>query len=179
MKEIYLWVGDNYRVIGYGSTNSPGTIKIDVPEDHEVLVRPHAFLFQEGKLVKEMSWVLDKVKKEKDVELNTACQAAILAGFDLEIDGKVFHFSYDSEAQSNIQRASSAFNKNLISLKDFTVRNEQGEYQRITVDKDTMNRIEVAEINHVDSNIRMYREELLPRVMEAIEVDEVRSYVWK
>jgi hypothetical protein len=69
--EVYLFT-DGERVTGCGNTPSPGepgVIKLDLPEDHEVLDNPFVFVYVNGELMKDEEYQQQKIA-EKEAERN-------------------------------------------------------------------------------------------------------------
>lgn len=60
--EIYLFI-KNGRVSGTSETESPGAIKLDVPNDHEVLKNPRIFRYENNQLVKDTAFQQQKIKE--------------------------------------------------------------------------------------------------------------------
>lgn len=133
-------------------------------------------------------WVEDKTKdeflteakEEKDQELNAACKNAILAGFTHEINGQVYWFSYDHEAQGNFRDANFAFADGIITEMPWTVRigGQDGKYTRIVVDYTTLRQLNLAILRHKSEKIGKYRDFLMPIVESALTVDEVKEVTW-
>jgi hypothetical protein len=119
-------------------------------------------------------------KAKKDAELNKACQDAILAGFTHEINGVVYWFSYDYEAQGNFRDARDILKDNIVTEVPWTVRigSVDGEYTRIPVTLEIMNELTLKIMEHKMSNIGKYRDFLMPIVNAEQDVDEVRKITW-
>ena len=176
--KIYVYVDDNGKVEGWGSTPSENTLEFDVDENHEILRNPFAFVVQDDKLVKDESEILRQMKLRKEAELNQACQDAIIAGFDYTIDGISYHFSFDLEAQLNFQGAENLFAKGVVNELTWTAQKD-GEYTRITITPDLMNQLSLAIFKHKNDNISKLRDVLLPQVEAATTVEEVQAIVWE
>ena len=55
--------------------------------------------------------LLEEAKENKKRELSSSCQEDILSGFDFGIGENAYHFSYDREAQNNLQERWQIFQK--------------------------------------------------------------------
>ena len=103
-----------------------------------------------------------KVKKSK--ELNDSCSKAITQGFKYQKgDGNEYHFSYDIEAQGNFRDARDAFIDGITAEIEWTVTVDD-KYQRIMLNQDDLNSIRLIALEHKDSCIKRYRNDLLPLV---------------
>lgn len=122
--------------------------------------------------------ILDEAKRDKDIELNMACEQSILAGFNHTIDGVEYHFSYDSQAQQNFGDSRALLTEGVITQIPWTVK-LNGEYARIIVTKEIMDGLTVTVLLHKTNNISKYRDILLPKVMNATTVEEVGAVVWE
>ena len=131
-------------------------------------------------MVANINWrnSLDEAKERKNEELNIACQEAILSGFYHVIDGERYHFSFDMEAQLNFQGAERLFSMGVIDEVKWTVHREDGRYERITINKEIMDKLSLVILKHKNDNISKYRDVLLPMVEKAETVEEVESITW-
>lgn len=121
---------------------------------------------------------IEETKKLKDKELNLACQSAILSGFDFSINGIQYHFSYDLEAQSNIQELLTMYNAGINVDGKLTATDPNGNKVRVSIDKTTLDQLVVVAYNHKEEQLRKYREVLLPLVVQATSVKEIQSISW-
>jgi len=175
--KLYIQTDETNRVYAVSSTPlGLEPIEVEV-EDMELLDSPSSFLYVNGELIKDLETDLRQAKQNKDVELNQACMASILAGFDYEIGGISYHFSFDEQAQFNFQGAMTAFQSGLMQSTTWTVM-QSGEYMRIPITAEDMNGLSVAIIKHKESNISKYRDDLMPKVMAAQTVEEVGEITW-
>jgi hypothetical protein len=183
MKKIFVELNGSNAVESWGSSSfSTRCVEIDLEEDHPFFEdnSPATWEMVEGDLVKKDSLVLDHIKRDKDMELNQACEKAILAGFKHTlIDGTTYHFSYDTQAQVNFGDTKEILKEGLVESVPWTVKDMDGNYQRIDLDKAEMTRLSLTILQHKTGNIAKYRDELLPRVMEATTLEEIESIVWE
>ncbi|MEX3625183.1 DUF4376 domain-containing protein [Viridibacillus arvi] len=177
--EIYVLLDSDNRLKASATTpiDEDGVIVVDV-EDYDVFITPSMFIYENGQLIKDEQYELNMTKKEKDEELNNACYEAISNGFKLEVNGILYHFSFDVEAQFNYQGAERLLSRGIVESIDFTVFNPNGGYERIPVDSKLMDVLTLAILRHKDSNVKRYREVLLPIVQEAKTVEEVKAVTW-
>lgn len=176
--KIFIDIDNNNRVIGWGiSPPSDNAIEIEVSEDHPVLMEFGKYLYIDGELIQDLSHLLEEMKRDKDKELNKACQQAILNGFTHVIDGVEYHFSFDQEAQLNFQGAESLLNNGIIDEIKWTVR-KNDEYTRITINKEVMSELSLTILLHKAENIARYRDELLPKVQQATTIEEIKNIKW-
>ncbi len=175
--EIYLFVEEDGTISGTSFTEEANTVKVIVSEDHPVILSFGKYRYIDGELVEDLDLVLEEVKHSKDLELNKACSESILAGFEHEIDGIVYHFSYDLEAQINFGDAITALSKELLEDVGWTVKRD-GEYARIRLNKELMEDISLTILLHKERKISRYRDELLPLVRAAETIEEVEAITW-
>lgn len=176
---IYIQIDEQNRVIGWSSTNGiEGGIEIEIPEDHEFFISPfYLFIYSNGTLIKDESYLLELAKKRKEKELDEACNEAILAGFEYTINGVTYHFSFDYEAQLNFQGAERLLSKGLVESVMWTVHRD-GQYERIPITKEIMDELILKIYQHKNDNISKFRDVLLPRVYAATTIEEVEAITW-
>jgi hypothetical protein len=164
--------------MGWASRRSSvNEIEIDVPENHEVLKIPFNFKYDSGKLIRNTDLALSESKKRKEMELDIECQNAILNGFDHSINGVLYHFSFDTEAQLNFQGSDRILDKGLVPSIGWSVK-RGGVTERIEITKDIMSQLVIVILKHKDYNIRKFRELLLPKLALAQSVPEVNAINW-
>jgi hypothetical protein len=122
--------------------------------------------------------LLEMAKESKRSELDEACNEAILGGFEHEINGTMYHFSYDTEAQMNFNDGAQVLNQGLVAELLWTVYNPSGAYERIVINKELMNEITNTIILHKQGMISKYRDELLPLVEAATTIEEIEAIKW-
>jgi hypothetical protein len=180
MVTIFVVIDENGKVNGWSSSHMEGSIEVQIPEDHEFLSgNPFLYRYVDNKLLRDSDIELESAKKKKDDELNSACKEAILDGFEYEVDGIVYKFSYDMEAQINFGDAKDILNEGLVPSIPWTVKNPEGEYSRISVDKALMYNLTFAIMQHKTDKISRYRDILLPVVRSAETLEEVNGVTWE
>lgn len=173
---IYLDVDKNGD-FQWGTSDFVGSIPVRVNEDHPIFNSSKYFKYIDGKIVEIYRDPLRDVKLIKEEELSIFCEQAILSGFDYEIDGVSYHFSFDQEAQLNFHEAKLLFADNAIATINWTVT-DKGVYKRIPIDKETMNKLSLVILEHKESNINKFRNVLMPKVEAANTKEEIDAIVW-
>ncbi|PGQ88276.1 DUF4376 domain-containing protein [Priestia megaterium] len=156
-------IPDNY-VLGWGG-------------DKELFDPMYDFTTGQWVEARDAEYILNLAKQRKDAELNDAANRAIQAGFDHEINGVIYHFSFDTEAQLNYQGAERLLSKGTVTSIDFTVFRDN-QYERIPIDAAEMEKLTLTIMMHKNRNIVKYRELLLPLVEEATTIQEVAKITW-
>jgi len=176
--DVYIDVEESGRISGYAlSPFSEDCVKVEMEEGDPFFTSFGLYAYVDGEVVKDISFVLSDKKREKDRELNEACKRCISEGFTHMIDGVEYHFSFDTEAQLNFQGAIFLFAENKVDEIMWTVR--RGEvYERIPITKGVMDELALVILQHKDTNIRKYRDTLLPLLNEATTFEEVDSIKW-
>lgn len=179
MKTIYICFDpDTREVHSWGSNPFPqNNAQIEVEDNHEILFYPMHFVYSKGEIIRNDAFVLERERRKKDLELNKACNAAIVYGFTHTIEGIEYHFSYDIEAQGNFRDAQTVLSKGVVEEITWTVRKD-GEYTRIPITKEIMDELTLVILQHKDNNISKYRDFLMPLVNQSEEVEEIRSITW-
>ena len=177
MKTIYLYVEENGRV-QWGSSPAEGAIEIEVEEDHPVLHSPGRYLYIDGELIEDLVFVIADMKKQKDRDFNEACHLTIVAGFKFDIRGERYHFSYDTEAQLNIQGAREMLRDGLVDYVYFTATNSIGIYVRIPLTKIEVDGLAVEALRHKDRVTNYYRGTLTDLLIQASTIEEIESITW-
>ena len=121
--------------------------------------------------------LLNKLRAEKDTELNQACASAILNGFDFAMDGVTYHFSYDNEAQVNFQETYTLFQNSVINDVMWTVTLGEGKF-RLFLNKERFTQVYYASIQHKFRCIKYYRDKLTPLLTSATTYDMINNIVW-
>jgi hypothetical protein len=81
------------------------------------------------------------------------------------------------ESQFNFQGAVTLLDKDIVQEIEWTVMNN-GNYERIMIDKSTMNELMLKILQHKDSNIKRFRNILMPLVDVAQSKEQLDSIVW-
>lgn len=141
----------------------------------DYFINPMDYIVKDNVVVHSID--LDYYRQEKDIELNNACNESITNGFDHEVSGVMYHFSFDTEAQLNYQGAERLLSENMVPSIDFTVF-LNGDYARIAIDKIEMQKLTMAILKHKASNISKYRDVLMIQVQNATTKEEINNVNW-
>lgn len=109
-------------------------------------------------------------------ELNAKCEATILGRFSVDLDGVMYEFSYDEQAQSRFNGTASLFNGDLITEIPWTTY-LNGERQRIVLNKELFNKVAVAALTHCNDNIIKFND-LLVQVNNCQSLADLEKIVW-
>jgi hypothetical protein len=176
---IYFTLDSEGRLEGVSShpSNVDGEISMDIREHHEVLTNPFIFKYENGELVKDVAFQLQQLKLSKLNELNQACEYHILNGFKHKIREEIYHFSYDKESQLNLRDAKDLFDTDIIMVHTLTAKKD-GEYVRVTLDKEEFNKLYLRAIKHKTDCISKFRDQLVPMVKSAETIEDIMNISW-
>ena len=135
-----------------------------------------------AKLVwKDSKALLDESKKNKSRQLSIDCRTHILSGFTHDINGITYHFSYDEEAQTNIQDTLYLFDNNMIQDVHWNgyLRGKEGPLVRLRLSREDFRRLYVASTLHKLRTISIYRDDLSPLINQAQSIEEVEAVSWE
>lgn len=116
-------------------------------------------------------------KKEKLKYININCQEWILSGFNCEIKGFSYHFSYDLEAQLNFQDTYNLFQNNLLEEIGWTVRLNE-EKERILLSKENFLKVYTQAIKHKSEALDHLYGVVLANLDAALTIKEVEAVEW-
>lgn len=178
--KIYVEVDSSGSITACGTTPigvDSVVVELSTDDWREVMSDLSQFVYKDGSLVKDENTYLRNLKQRKDQELNESCAKHISSGFYHTINGVNYKFSFDVEAQLNFQGARDLLNSGILQSVSWTVKRD-GVYERIAIDKQMMSELTMVMLQHKDSNIRKYREQLLPLVEKAQTAEELKSIKW-
>ena len=121
--------------------------------------------------------LLEEAKENKKRELSSSCQEDILSGFDFEIGDNTYHFSYDREAQTNLQERWQLFQNNMVDVMDITAKLD-GEHVRLKVDSKMFDKIYLESVKAKEDKIKKLRDDLFPLVDRATDEKDLEGIVW-
>lgn len=121
--------------------------------------------------------ILEEAKISKKEELSSACQDDILSGFNVSIDNKEYHFSYDREGQNNLQERWQLFQNNMVEEMNITAHLGE-EDVRLTVNKESFSIIYMQSVMAKENKIKKLREDLFPLVERAKSQSELDVIKW-
>lgn len=180
---IYVELDEKNRIESWGSSPiSDDCISVSIDDDHPLLEGDVLFKYtvKDGrveKLLNSQQEVLNIFKDEKKQALSQSCQDDILNGFEVEIDGEEYHFSYDREAQSNLQERWQLFQNNMVEEMNITAHLGE-EDTRLTVDKEVFSTIYMQSVMAKENKIKKLREDLFPLVERAKSQSELDVIKW-
>lgn len=122
--------------------------------------------------------ILEEAKESKKEELSSACQDDILSGFNTSIENKEYHFSYDREAQANLQERWQLFQNNMIDRITLTAHKGE-EATRIEVDREVFDDIYLSSVKAKEDKIRQLRDDLFPLVDKAKSEKDLDNIKWE
>lgn len=179
MRTIYIMIDKDNRIQGWSSNKSPDTIQIEIDEEHIFFKNPpKMFKYIDGEIVEDHLYMLNKVKKRKNTELNQACHDAIVEGFWHTVNGEPYFFSYDINAQVNFGDAKAVMNQGLVDQVNWTVRDQNGNYTRIPITKADMDAITLTVMQHKEGKLAHYRDNLYPLLDTVTNIDQVADIQW-
>ncbi|MBT2656609.1 hypothetical protein J7E81_15425 [Bacillus sp. ISL-18] len=131
-----------------------------------------------------IKWVdsFEETKNNKLIELNKKCNDTILGRFSSEVDGVIYYFSHDSEAQSNFSTAKLAFMDGTVAqmggVIPWTAYDSEGNVFRLQLNQSQFNSVFLSKMLHVTNNVAKYRDFLVPLVIDAKTPEEIKSITW-
>ena len=179
---IYVSFDENGDIDGWGtSPANDRAIEIDIEDDHPFLDDiPERYTLESGVLTKKADYQDIGLKYSKEVkkeELSDDCQLDILSGFNHSIGGQEYHFSYDREAQANLQERWQIFQNDMVEEMNITAHLGK-EDVRLTVDKEIFSKIYVQSVMAKENKIKKLREDLFPLVERAKSQTELDVIKW-
>lgn len=121
--------------------------------------------------------LLEEAKENKKRELSSSCQEDILSGFNVSIENKEYHLSYDREAQANFQERWQLFQNNMVEEMNITAHLGE-EDVRLTVNKDIFGKIYMQSVIAKENKINKLREDLFPLVENVKSQAELDGIKW-
>lgn len=130
----------------------------------------------------KMAWkskedLLKESKVDKKNELSRRCHEDIISLFEVEIGGKKYGFSYDMEAQTNMQETYQMFQNNVINEINWSARNNK-EKIRVTLNKSEFEKVYYEGIKHKQALISKLKDKLEPLVDSTKSEEELDSIHW-
>jgi len=176
--KIYIECNEEDKVLHVG-TSPIGVNPIEVEvESMDIFNSPSAYKYENGQLVKDDSFLLDKMREDKLNSLTADCNKTIIGRFSHIINGKTYFFSNDMEAQSNFEKADRAFEKGRFTEVSWTCYNEDGDVCRLVFTAETFEELYVKHLEHIQYNVSKFRDVLMPQVDNAETIEELESIVW-
>jgi YHS domain-containing protein len=179
--KIYILVKEDGRIDGWGSNPSGASNEVayEIEANHLFLMTsPRNYKYENGVIVESSSIILSDAKKAKLQELNNKCNETILGRFLSSVDGVDYYFSCDENAQKNFDKADSAFDKGRMTEIRWTSYDLNGNVVRLTLDQSKFEIVYLAHLNHINSNIAKFRDDLMPKVEASTSVEQVNRIMW-
>lgn len=179
MKKIFIEVDkETNRITGWSDSSfGEHCIEVEIEENEKFYNSFGNYKYADNQVVEDSEYYIELLKRSKIDELNYECNKAILNGFKHEINGVLYHFSFDSEAQLNFQGAERILSQGLVSEIMWTVKKD-GKYMRIPINKTIMDELTIAILMHKDGNISKYRDFLVPLVEKTSKPEEINNIKW-
>ena len=130
----------------------------------------------------KMKWqsrdkILEEKKEKKKEELSLACHQNIIESFNSKVKGNIYGFSYDIEAQTNMQETYVMFQNNIIDEIVWSARKD-GEKIRITLDKNDFEKVYYDGVKHKQLLIQKLKDVLEPLVNSIESEEELELIEW-
>lgn len=130
----------------------------------------------------KMTWkssdeLLDDLKENKKSELSSECHNAIIGSFESYLNGKKYEFTYDLEAQTNMQETYNMFQNNVIDEIKWTTSID-GEKKRISFSKRDFEKVYYDGVKHKQTQISKLKDVLEPMVDSAESESELDDITW-
>lgn len=145
-----------------------------VKGDIENMVEPR---YINGEWVDKKDELFKMVSMNKTEEMRNKCFSEITKGFDYEILGKEYHFSYDQENQINFQDTYQLFLNNMITEIVWNAYVD-GEKTRVSLDKDTFQRVYLAGVKHKIDTMSRLNDVLIPMINSAESKEVIARIYW-
>ena len=116
-------------------------------------------------------------KELKKEELSQACQEDILSGFYYVHCDEEYHFSYDIEAQMNLEERYQMFQGDLVE-KVLMNAQKGSTALRMEVDKELFTKIYLEGFNTREKKIGKLKDELFPRIVKAKTSEDLLKINW-
>ena len=121
--------------------------------------------------------LLMEFKESKKQELSHACHNEIISSFEARVRGELYGFSYDMEAQTNMQETYQMFQNNVISEINWSARSNK-EKVRVTLNKSEFEKVYYEGIKHKQALISKLKDKLEPLVNSTKSKEELDSINW-
>src|SRR5699024_2728360 len=121
--------------------------------------------------------LLKESKVDKKNELSQKCHEEITSLFEAKIGGRTYGFSYDMEAQTNMQETYQMFQNNVINEINWSARSNK-EKVRVTLNKSEFEKVYYEGIKHKQALISKLKDKLEPLVDSTKSEEELDSISW-
>lgn len=121
--------------------------------------------------------LLVEFKESKRQELSHDCHNEIISSFETRIRGKLYGFSYDIEAQTNMQETYQMFQNNVINEIKWSARSNK-EKVRVALNKSEFEKVYYEGIKHKQALISKLKDKLEPLIDSTKSKEELDSINW-
>lgn len=122
--------------------------------------------------------IFEDMRESKKQELSQTCHNEIISSFEVNIRGKTYGFSYDMEAQTNMQETYQMFQNSIIDEINWNARKNEDKI-RITLNKSEFEKVYYEGIKHKQSLISKLKDELEPLVDSVESKEELEQIKWQ
>ena len=122
--------------------------------------------------------LLDAAKVDKMNQLRSLCSQQILGYFSVPINGTIYLFSCDQEAQINFEKSDRALEKGRLTHVPWTCYTTEGQVTRVVLDAVTFEQVYIAHLAHIQGSIVRLRDVYQPLVMSAESIAELGGITW-
>jgi hypothetical protein len=175
--KVYIDLKDN-KVMGWGSTPNPDNesqIEMEIDSNDEFIKNPFSYVYEDGKLIKNEQFILEKIRERKYLELDDSCKSAILGRFKITLNDIEYQFSYDAEAQSRFNGAPYLFTSGMITEIEWTAY-KNGKRTSVILDKEEFDKVAKKAFEHQISNIAKFRSKI--EQLNNAGIEEAKGIVW-
>ena len=120
----------------------------------------------------------EKIKTSMKVTFSKKCQESILLGFECEVDGTVYHFAYDQEAQLNFQDTYLLFENNMVDTIMWSAQKDN-EKVRLSLGKALFAKVYLTGVKHKNNCLSYYHDILLSLLKNATTIEETKAVSWQ
>ncbi len=120
----------------------------------------------------------ERIKTNMKAIFSKNCQESILLGFECEVEGMVYHFAYDQEAQLNFQDTYSLFENNMVDTIMWSAQKDN-EKVRLSLGKTLFTKVYLTGVKHKNSCLSYYHDTLLPLLQNATTIEETKTVSWQ
>ena len=177
MKKVYFYTDENGFCNGYSDTKQDNTTEIEVHEEHESLILFSLYRIVDGKLVKDISKALNKNKTRLIKQLNQECSERIMAGFEYEVEGEKYRFSFDANAQTNFLSTLMLMQMGALQEIEWTCYKGE-EVHRVMLYLEDFLKISSYATKHKTDLIHRFRNELQPYIESCTTFEELKNVTW-
>lgn len=120
----------------------------------------------------------ERIKTSIKAMFSKNCQESILLGFECEVNGMVYHFSYDQEAQLNFQDTYLLFENNMVDTIMWSAQ-KNNEKVRLSLGKVLFTKVYLTGVKHKNNCLSYYHDTLLPLLQSTTTIEETKAVSWQ